>query len=285
MADNLQYLPWTWTVKPSDLNTHCPPASNILGTFAVVNVLVSIVGLIFGNRLVVNIVSCGVFGRPGSIGWAYLWIITLALQFGSNAVAAMIIKHTSGYGSDFAITQLMLFYITRPRLSWIFLAAFGGIKRQKKEYQRSISRNEESQTEYPWGSSFISQFIAELVLQVINLATIGRVVHFAATHGYYHIDHQYSSVPHAAHLMYAGALYYMVSLVVFLGQFPLIFTFLWMRERRQWERESLASSFFTGEIGKGIVVTVQSVVVILAVSTWLASWLFWSGYVLLEGNL
>lgn len=75
MADNLQYLPWTWTVKPSDLSTHCPPASSILGTFAVVNVLVSIIGLIFGNRLVVNFVSCGVFGRPGrpgSTGWAYL---------------------------------------------------------------------------------------------------------------------------------------------------------------------------------------------------------------------
>jgi hypothetical protein len=300
MADNLQYLPWTWTVKPSDPNTHCPPASSILGTFAVVNVLVSIIGLIFGNRLVANFVSCGVFGRPGSTGWAYLWIITLALQFGSNAVAAAIIKHTSGYGSGFAIIELMLFYITRPRLSWIFLAAFGGVKRQKKEntpsanqydipitdreaavapmreynspHRRSASRNEESQTEYPWATSFISQFIAELVLQVINLAIIGSVVHFAATRGYYHIDHQYS-VPHAAHLMYAGALLYVVLLPVFL------YTFFAMYISRREGR------FTMSKIGKVEIGLVQYFVGCLAVSSWLASWLFWSGYVLLAGNL
>ena len=37
-------------------------------------------------------------------------------------------------------------------------------------------------------------------------------MHFAATHDYYLINHRYLSVPHAAYLMYVGALYYLVSL-------------------------------------------------------------------------
>jgi hypothetical protein len=123
-TDHLQYLPWPWTVESSNPNTHCPPASSMLGTFAIVNVLVSIFGLIFGNRTVTNYLTCGLLGPLGSKAWRYMWIVTVGLHLGSNAFIAFIIKNTTGYGNDFSIPQLMLFFVARPRLAWIAMSFF-----------------------------------------------------------------------------------------------------------------------------------------------------------------
>jgi hypothetical protein len=85
---NLQYLPWTWSVKSSDPNAHCPPASSILGTFAIINVLVSLIGLVFGNRVVTNKISCGIFGKLGSS--AYHICGSLPLYFNSAQIFSLL---------------------------------------------------------------------------------------------------------------------------------------------------------------------------------------------------
>jgi hypothetical protein len=214
-----------------------PPASSILGTFAIVNVLVSLVGLVFGNRIVVNKISCGFLGRLGSRGWEYMWILTLALQFGSNILVATIIKHTEGYRNDFSIPELMLFFITRPRLSWIFLSVVSNVRRKTNKkrpplpehsrgtpltrygssgYGEHSNPPESSFYERPWEGSYMSQLIAEVILQLINLYTAGRIANFAATHGHYKINQDYHSLPRAAHLIYAGALLFTVALPMFL---------------------------------------------------------------------
>jgi hypothetical protein len=36
-------------------------------------------------------------------------------------------------------------------------------------------------TEFPWENSFLSQIMAEIVLQLVNLYTTGKIAHFAAT--------------------------------------------------------------------------------------------------------
>jgi hypothetical protein len=150
-TNNLQYLPWNWSVKSSDPNAHCPPASSILGTFAIINVLVSLIGLVFGNRVVTNKISCGIFGKLGSSAYQYMWILTVVLQFSSNILVASIIKHTPGYGDDFSISQLMLFFIARPRLSWIFLTVVASRQRKLKEIKNSdgTSLNELEPFKYP----------------------------------------------------------------------------------------------------------------------------------------
>jgi hypothetical protein len=331
---NLQYLPWTWSVKSSDPNAHCPQASSILGTFAIINVLVSLIGLVFGNRVVTNKISCGIFGKLGSSAYQYMWILTVVLQFSSNILVASIIKHTPGYGDDFSISQLMLFFIARPRLSWIFLTVVASRQRKLKEMKNSdgtslnelepfkypkryIQPNERDisptllsdsepqrythgqgyshvsstdkadatnlpvadRTERPWSSSFLSQLIAEIILQLINLSTTGRLAFFATKHGYYILSNsQYHRLPRGAHLMYAGALLYTITLPPFL--FLNLFFWLLMRRRRQ-EMEPGEEK----QISQTTIGVMQSLVVVLAVSTWLSSWLIWSGYVLLMGDL
>src|SRR5437868_11868910 len=96
-------LPWKWTVAPeSDTSAMCPSPKSILGTFVAINVVVSVFGLYVGHRRVVNQISCTLFGRQGSEAWRYTWTLSLAIQLAANALVAAVIKHTAGYGSNFA---------------------------------------------------------------------------------------------------------------------------------------------------------------------------------------
>jgi hypothetical protein len=263
-----------------------------------------------------------------------MWILTVVLQFSSNILVASIIKHTPGYGDDFSISQLMLFFIARPRLSWIFLTVVASRQRKLKEMKSSdgtslnelepfkypkryIQPNERDisptllsvsepqrythgqgyshvsstdkadatnlpvadRTERPWSSSFLSQLIAEIILQLINLSTTGRLAFFATKHGYYILSNsQYHTLPRGAHLMYAGALLYTITLPPFLF-LNLFFWLLMMRRRQKMEPGE------EKQISETTISVMQSLVVVLAVSTWLSSWLIWSGYVLLMGDL
>jgi len=134
-------------------------------------------------------------------------------------------------------------------------------------------------TERPWASSFLSQLIAEILLQLINLSTTGRLAVFATKHGYYILSNsQYHTLPRGAHLMYAGALLYTMTLPPFL--FLLLFFWLILMRRRQ-----MIEPGEEKQISETTISVMQSLVVVLAVSTWLSSWLIWSGYVLLMGDL
>jgi hypothetical protein len=118
------YLPWTWTIVSTDPSQHsCPSASNILSTFAIVNVVASLLSLLFGNRHFVFYISRGKFGKPDTKAhWKWNWIFNVALNLIANAIIAGIIKHSTGYKADFKLWELTLFLLARPRLTWIVMA-------------------------------------------------------------------------------------------------------------------------------------------------------------------
>lgn len=105
--------------------------------------------------------------------------------------------------------------------------------------------------------------------------TMGRIVHFAAIHGYYIINHEYHLLPQAAHLIYAGALLYILAMPGILFTIP---SFLALSVKWDDDEEK------TG-ISDGSSFSVQVFVWTSAITTWLASWLLWSGYILLMGDL
>ena len=107
----------------------------------------------------------------------------------------------------------MLFLAARPRLSWIVLGALSfKSSRKKPEYDGDEG------TYFPWWSSFMANFIAEVMLQIIAVYIMGLTANFATTRGYYEVADAsvYSSLPPGAHLMYAGALYYLIVGSIFL---------------------------------------------------------------------
>lgn len=78
--------------------------------------------------------------------------------------------------------------------------------------------------------------------------------------------------------MYAGALLYTTTLPLFLFLNLLVWVFT-LRRRQKMEPGK------EKQVSETTIVVMQSLVVVLAVSTWLSSWLIWSGYVLLMGDL
>src|SRR5689334_20097094 len=125
-----------------------------------------------------------------------MWIVTLGLQLGANAIIATLINHTAGFDDDFTIAKMVLFYTARPRLAWIFLSVLS---------LDSVSLQDS--TGQPCCSSAMSTMSAEIVLGLITLSSYVRVAHLGSSRGYYHIG---AHIPSHAKLMYAGALLYTV---------------------------------------------------------------------------
>ena len=261
-------LPWKWHISPLDASsTTCPSVSAILGTFAAVNVINALLGVVFGHRLVVNKLSCGLLGKRESKSWAYTWAVTVALQLGANAVIAVIIKNTPGYNSTFRIGELVLFFAARPRLSWIPLSLLWLLPRDRKH-----SRGKD----LPWASAACAQLLAEFCLLILGLVVMGRTAHFAASNGYYRLGQLHSSLPHWAHVMYAGALYYLVGGIgLGIMQFIALVFFFRMRRREIEGQDSQPDGTLVGPL----------FLILSLITFWLSSWLFWAGFVHVAGDL
>lgn len=311
-----QLLPWGWTITAEDATlVTCPSASRVLGTFALVNVAVTTLGVIFGNRYVLNRLTCGrFFNNKDSKTHRFMWIINVALQLGANALIGAIVQRTPGYKADFKIWELMLFFTVRPRLSWIALMLLSLYEKrssvQEKRYstpavQETIVQNpkvvadeakttEEEQSEVPlkdqadrpWASAAKSQAFAEIALQIIALYVMFKTVHFAVPRRYYLVwSKENKSLPAEAKLMYAGALFYAV-----LGSSILLFEILAIYAHYTESEEPARNPINERRSGTvGRLETHQNIATYFILYnlcyTWLGSWLFWAGFVRLAGNL
>jgi hypothetical protein len=268
-------LPWDWVLTPQPgSNKTCPAPSSVLGTFVAVNVITSLVSIISGHRRFIRLVTCGWLGEMMSQGWMRSWLLALGLQFAANATIAAIFKHTPGYMATFTIGELMLLFFARPRLSWIVLL-FLSFYRTKNPLH--IARG--SERDYPYYSACMSQIMVELVMQLIALVLMGKTAYFATVRGFYNINSTgYRSLPESAHVMYAGALYYMVTGCLALAGMILLLGLTW-----------LVLSGQSGDDGEGLTYMALDFIrmafpVLLLLSTFLGSWLFWVGFVSLVGD-
>ncbi|KAF2199488.1 hypothetical protein GQ43DRAFT_464779 [Delitschia confertaspora ATCC 74209] len=296
-SSHAELLPWRWTITANDPTVSCPSSSAILGTLAIVNILVSALSILFGNRRVLHWVFCRRwFKTLDSHAYRYMWAVNVGLQLGANALIAVIFQRAPGYHADFKVWELMLFFTVRPRLSWIALGLLGPLSLEKGEQitvelRRKASnrayrarnfrnvRNTQSQPttkevwipHFPWRSAAIAQIFSEIVLQCIALYIMGRTAYFASHHGFYNVTStRYKELPDAAHLMYAGALFYLI-----VGSGMLIWEVIWLLMRVN------AEDLEDGEKASGL----GLFVIFNLFTTWLGSWIFWAGFVSLAGNL
>jgi hypothetical protein len=253
-----ELIPWHWSVKPHSTTTfHCPVPRSTLTTFAVVNIVTSVFAVIFGNRKVASALTAGLFGKKGSTSWQFLWFIPLGLQLGANAIVALVIQRTSGFGSTFTVGDLVLFYTTRPRVSWLILGFLS---------VGSIADDDDDDSSQ-WGTAFKQAVIAEIILQFIALYYAGQTVHFATTHGYYKLHANYS-FQHggAARMMYGGALLYLITII---NNIYLL----------------IGLVMFFARIGGRLRASLVGFAILSCATSWVGSWLFWAGYVRLAGDL
>ncbi|ORY18927.1 hypothetical protein BCR34DRAFT_595761 [Clohesyomyces aquaticus] len=279
-SNTTQLLPWGWSITPQDDHLLlCPSASRILGTFALVNALVTALSIPFGNRVFLNwLTHRRFFKNPDSVDHRWTWIITVGLQLSANALVGYIFQRSPGYNANFKIWELMLFFTVRPRLSWIALTVLGLYERSSTRRQRRLHKTENSKDQpipdRPWGSAAKSQAFAEVALQIMALYVMGTTVHFGARHGYYKLKTTtYKSLPLSAHLMYSGAMFYLVSgcLIIFYELCGLLM---------EYGDETHESRNEEDEHSGSILLFVW----VNLTCTWMASWIFWAGFVRLAGN-
>lgn len=108
---------------------------------------------------------------------------------------------------------------------------------------------------------------------------MGVTAHFAATHGFYKAGGTNSGIERSAKIMYTGALLFLVfaSLFIVLAYTVLLCVLIWSSDRRGGRRkDTVASRQYE----------ILRVTAILSLpTTYLASWVFWAGFVYLAGDL
>jgi hypothetical protein len=278
--DRAALLPWDWTITVEDpARETCPSPAAILGTFAAVNIIVSVLGVVCGHRIVVKKMTFGLLGGKGGRAWLFMWPVTLALQLGANALIAKIIKDTPGYHATFGIGELTLFLVARPRLSWIFIILFSERSRKiknKSEIQSPFISKDKT-GERPWGCAAMSQLFAETILLFLGFITMGKTARFADTHGYYKLGSVYNTLPRGAHLMYAGALYFLVAgvlaFITYLVMVPIMVSDMLESNPEPGQGDYVNDGMNTAFVSVGLF------------CFWMGSWIFWAGFVYLAGDL
>lgn len=245
-------MPWTWTIQCND-SAKCPSLKSTLGTFATINAVVGVLDFVAGHIIVVRYCSCGLCGRSVK-SWKYMWLWNLFTQLAANATVAVLMRRVDGYQTDYAIWQLMLFYAFRPRLSWFILALF-------ETYSVKIYDDKGY-----WYASAMSSLVAEFVLQVMAMYTMGTTVHFAAIRSYYVVGSKAQAhLPQGARVMYVGAMWYLVAGFAAYGWYLPIAVRDYLVEGRDEEQKLPGQDVSRGLFSMGILV-------------WFATWLFWGGY-------
>jgi hypothetical protein len=202
-----------------------------------------------------------------------MWVASAGLQLAANAAVAALIGSASGYrgGSSgyvggFMVWKFMLFYIARPRLSWIILGFLGTTNMSCGRLGRRDGgpirqgHNQGEGEDNPYWCAAKSQLIAELVLQAMACYVMGAIVQQGSQNSAYNMWSD--EVPDVVRLMYAGALYFVV-----LGGISLV-ALIWVLLMMAVDRDSNTTRNYT-----------RIVLFMFLLSTWLGSWLFWGGFV------
>ena len=257
-ASHNSSLAWQWEIKynPDDvLNAtaanKCPTKAGELGSFVVVNIVTVLASFIFGNRQVLKRLTCRMLGDMDSSTkrWFLGGVISAGISMGANAINAKLIQQTPGFG-NISITQLVLLWCARPRLSWLG-ALLANIGEEKNNYTAL-------------GASCT---IAEGILQAVACFYMGRTAHWGVMLGYLKRGHL-DGIPgaHDAKLMYAGSLLWLITIAfIFLPWFFLV----WPSSE---EKDAEDSSIF------GIIFCCCMILPLIG------QWLFWAGFVGLAGD-
>jgi hypothetical protein len=283
------------SIPPWGPGTCASSTSEKLGVFAAVNIVSALLIPILGRRTVVRKLTFGIGGKLGSSGWPLMGVLSACLHVSSNLVNARIIRSVPGY-EDVPFAALALLWCTRPRLSWlaVFLAT--------REAEDGMYFN-----------AAASAITTEAILQVLGAVYFGITANYGRKKRFYYIKHL-DPYPRGidAHIMYAGALLWLITLFFTLvacvaciaglstvianarkmmsevsgaganalrsGLLAQRWIPRWIRNRtsRNPARPAIAPRQLTEQEVKEIgSITIATIIFI----TFLAQWLFWAGFV------
>lgn len=226
-------LPMNWTVRPENGTTgiatpaSCPTASQQLGVFAAVEILLLLTGaipvykylkerrnrrpgqpqVIRHHGLMVNVAALwhrktgGRFLEFSTIQWIVVGIVAAGFKIGLEFFNSYLIHRTPGY-EHVPLAELAILHGTRPRLQWI-LCLLALINHQV------------------FANASASFGLCELILQIYGIKYFGVTANKGRQRGFY-MAHHLRPFWHgrAAYRMYIGAL------LLLLGLFAIILTWI-----------------------------------------------------------
>jgi len=273
-------IPWSWRITPAKPSFQCPSALSILVSLLLADIITTTFAFIVGHRVVANFLTCGLLGNIGSSSWKYLWSLTAGINIASNAIVATLIVKESGPAPNLPqIGDFMLFFLTRPRITWILLLLvnFPGedhyadppddVHASPADWDDYYANPENYQ--YPrtggwrtwWSSAARQTGIAEGILGILSCYYLGRVAHFFYSNSRLLKAVEGSPYKGDVTLFAGGALLYLMYIGVFVA-YILVFAIYHTRARR------LLYYLFG-----------------MSLAGWAGLWMFWTGYLRLAGNL
>jgi len=215
---------------------------------------------------------------------------------------ARIMQTTPGYLGTFSIGEMMLFLTTRPRLTWLFLLLtqmkLMSIFASDDNYDLEKIRSKGKPNQW-WSSSHVTLY-TEVILQVVALYPMGRVAAFAAPRGYLKVwTPEYASLPAGARLMYGSAMLYLTVGALSLSCIMINLLVLWTTPSSQPTTETgnppegppapaptplpctrcneIHGESDDDEFFRSMIFSISAAN--MTIITWMASWLFWAGFV------
>lgn len=194
-------FPWTWRVVQNKTDgsppMKCPSRKAKLSSFAIINAITLIATLYYGRREFIEWATRGWLGALGSPWWPVGALASTILVIIATLVNAKLVNSTPGFEAT-PIGQLALLWFCRPRLSWLAIPL--------------VKVRLDKGTFVSIGASAI---FSEIVLQGLSMFYLGRTVNWGRDNNYYrlgNIDGVIIPYGKPAHMMYAGALLWMVAI-------------------------------------------------------------------------
>lgn len=285
---HLDMIPWQWTIKPSNEATEkCASDEWKLGSFALVNIATFLAAFL-SRRTGIHRIARGFLWHPHPWCWFFTGILIAALQLLANWFNAFLVQKTLGY-EDVPVIQLMLFWCSMPRLTWLTILLIGVQPFEAMDF------------------SAASSLFAEMILQFLSSYYMILTVNYGGEHNFYLGGMESAERGRSAKIMYAGALLWLIIIIVAFVQLMRAthrmkrFTesCTWLGENlahykyRVSEETSLTSSgggnytvygtlsvkSQNNWVSQKAFAELYAVTAISMLLLWIAQWIFWSGFI------
>ncbi|KAI0545161.1 hypothetical protein F4679DRAFT_588783 [Xylaria curta] len=265
----LDMIPWRWTIKSTEA---CVSNEWKLRSCAFINLGTLIAAFLSHGRSTHRLIPDFLWHpHPGS--WFSKGTLIVALQLLANWFNTFLIQTTPGY-EDIPVVQLMLLFLSMPRLTWLTILLIG-------------VRSPEALD----SSAASSSLFAEVIFQFLSSYYMGMTIDYGRKHNFYSGGLKNAERGKPAQLMYVGALIWLVVVCLALVGLLLAATY-WIE--KSWRSETTplmrskggAYGTFPPDAGQNdrvsrikTPVALFQVLVIGMLLLWVAQWLFWDGFI------
>ena len=134
----------------------------------------------------------------------------------------------------------------------------------------------------PWLSAALSQMVSEVMLQVVSLYVICKTIRYGSSHGFYHYR---SDINLGTVEMYVGAPFYLACVCLLLIPYVAL-SWVFTLPKLKSADVSLKNSGFYGWRFINLFTKIATVLYCFWLfGIFIASWMFWGGFVRLAGEL